>query len=479
MSINPVRVRFAPSPTGIMHLGNVRAALINYLFARQKGGTFILRIEDTDTARNISHLSQKIIDDLAWLGLNYDEGPEKNGIYAPYYQSERTEIYKKHLKQLEDNHQVYRCFCTVEELEKKRQRQIALKQPPRYDRTCANLTHDQIAQKLNDKIPFIWRFKLDQTQKIHFYDLAHKEMYFDLANFADFPLTRQDGSFTFIFANFVDDMTMKISHVFRGEDHLTNTACQVALYNAFNAPVPVFWHLPIIGNAQGKKLSKRDFGFSLDDLKNAGFLPQAICNYLSIIGGSFEKEIMSLEELIRTLNFEAIASTSKIRYDTEKLKWVNHNWIKKMDPEDLLRSTRSLIEKEFAQSKLMKDSQLIELIKYIQPELFTLNDVPQLIKFYFFRPEINKEMLHEFNLEKLSLIIEEIEKNQKIKNSQELIETLIASAKLQQIPNKDLYHVIRLLLFGSSNGPSIKDLANLLGLKETKERLFVIRNYTS
>lgn len=477
MGIIPVRVRFAPSPTGIMHLGNVRAALINYLFAKQREGTFVLRIEDTDAARNISHLSQKIIDDLNWLGLSYDEGPGKKGLYAPYYQSERTEIYKKHLKFLEENHYIYRCFCTVEELEKKRKRQLALKQPPRYDRTCANLSALEIAQKLNEKIPFIWRFKLDHNKKAKFYDMAHKEMSFDLFNFSDFAITRQDGSFTFIFANFVDDMTMKITHVFRGEDHLTNTACQVALYDTFNAHIPIFWHLPIIGNAEGKKLSKRDFGFSLDDLKNAGFLPQAICNYLSIIGGSFEKEIMSIEEIIKSLDFESITSSNKIKYDTEKLRWVNHNWLKKLDPEDLLRQTRHLIENEFSVAKEMKDKELIELIKYVQPELFTLNDVVKLIRFYFFRPEITKEMVQEFDLKKLNLIVSEIEKNTKISTSENFVEELLSGAKVHQFSNKDLYRSIRLLLFGSANGPSIKDLINLLGIKESKERLLLVRNF--
>ena len=303
MNIGHVRVRFAPSPTGFMHLGNVRAALVNYLFARQKNGTFILRIEDTDQQRNVDPEGRQIIADLNWLNLTYQEGPLVGGPYAPYYQSERTPLYQEHLELLKKQARVYRCFCTAEELEKKRQRQLALKMPPRYDRACLKLSAQEIEKNLAEHKPFIWRFKLSD-QIIQVTDLARGTITYDLKHFSDFPLTRQDGSFTFIFANFVDDLTMKISHIFRGEDHLSNTGVQAALYEAFSAPLPLFWHLPIMSNAEGKKLSKRDFGFSLNDLRTAGFLPEAIDNYLAIIGGgTFTQEIMSLEELAKNLDF--------------------------------------------------------------------------------------------------------------------------------------------------------------------------------
>ncbi len=211
----PVRLRFAPSPTGIMHLGNIRAALLNYLFARQKDGSFVLRIEDTDPQRNFDPGGAKIIADLQWLSLNYDEGPAIEGPYAPYLQSRRSSLYQEKLKELQEKGVIYRCFCTSEELDKRRQRQIALKQPPRYDRTCAKLSSQEIQQKLDAGIPFIWRFKIDHAKTVSFEDLARGTMKFDAANFSDFPITRQDGSPTFMFANAVDDITMNITVVMR------------------------------------------------------------------------------------------------------------------------------------------------------------------------------------------------------------------------------------------------------------------------
>lgn len=321
-SINPVRVRFAPSPTGLMHLGNVRSALMNFLFARQKKGSFILRLEDTDTQRNFDPNGKQIMADLAWLGLFYDEGPDIGGPCGPYMQSERAAIYGEYLRQLEVKNKVYKCFCTSEELEKKRQRQIALKTPPRYDRSCARL-NAQESEELSKTKPFIWRFNLeDETEKhIEITDLARGTVKYDLKHFSDFPLTRQDGSFTFIFANFVDDVTMLITHIFRGEDHLTNTALQALLYRTFEVKLPLFWHLPIICNSTGKKLSKRDFGFSLGDLHKGGFLPEALNNYLTIIGGGvFKQEVMDMNQLIDAFNFEEINSTGAVKYDLEKLR---------------------------------------------------------------------------------------------------------------------------------------------------------------
>lgn len=332
----PIRLRFAPSPTGMMHLGNIRTALMNALFACKNNGSFVLRIEDTDAARNFDPGALNIIQDLTWLGLTYDEGPGKGGPYAPYFQSERAPLYQKSLDQLIAKNAVYRCFCSPEELDKQRTRQIALKKPPRYDRTCLQLSADAINKKLDQKIPFIWRYLLDHTQQISINDLAHGPINFDLKNFSDFPLTRGDGSFTFIFANFVDDMLMNMTHVIRGEDHLTNTACQAVLFHAFNATIPTFWHLPILCNVEGKKLSKRDFGFSLRDLKNNGFLPEAIINYLAIIGGgSFANEVMSFDQLAQAIDFDHINATGQVKFDPEKLRWMNNKWIARISAQEL------------------------------------------------------------------------------------------------------------------------------------------------
>lgn len=475
-SKNPVRVRFAPSPTGFMHLGNVRTALLNFIFAKHYNGTFILRIEDTDTQRNVDPAGKNIMSDLSWLNLNYAEGPIKDGNYGPYYQSQRQDIYNKYLNILKDKDLVYRCFCTAQELEAKRQKQMAQKLPPRYDRACCNLDSSKIEKNLENKIPFIWRFKLDHSKTVKFFDLAHKDMEFELKHFSDIPLTRQDGTFTFIFANFVDDHTMDITYVLRGEDHLTNTASQVALYNSIDAFVPKFWHLPILVNTEGKKLSKRDFGFSLNDLRNAGFLPEAICNYLGIIGGSFSKEILSLEELSQVFNFENISPTGHIKYDIEKLRWVNHQWILNYPIDKLTALCKPYLEGYYGDLTSTLDvntEDLKTLISAIQPELITLKDAPELLKFYFKEPEVNQTMLDELNASEYRPIFSELLTHPVMltKDGKKAIELVKDIVKRHNVQPKPILMLMRLALTGKASGLGIDALFKLLSQEQIETRL--------
>ncbi len=474
MEMNHVRVRFAPSPTGLMHLGGVRTALFNYLFAKKYNGTFIIRIEDTDLERNFDPGGKEILKDLAWLGLAHEEGPDNGGPYAPYLQSERSALYQEKLTFLHQHHFIYRCFCTVEELERKRKRQIALKLPPRYDRTCCALPADAVEEKLKNGTPFIWRFKIDIEKKVEFIDLARGTIVFDLSHFSDFPLTRQDGSFTFLFVNAVDDIVMNISHVLRGEDHLSNTASQVTLYHAFNHQLPIFWHLPIICNVEGKKLSKRDFGFSLKDLQQAGFLPEALCNYLAIIGSSFKQEIMSLTQLADAIDFAAIHSTGAIRYDLEKLKWVNQQWIAtQYTPEQLTTIATPFLVSVYPQAAQLPHATMLTLIKTIQAELVTLKDIPHVLQFYFEEPIVTHEKLLEHVPQPLldqSLAI--IEAQYTALSSFDLFFTHIKEqCKAHNVPLKTVLITLRLLLSGSPQGPSIKEMITLLGNEVAQRRL--------
>ena len=471
--MNKVRVRFAPSPTGFMHLGNIRVALLNYLFAKKNNGTFIIRVEDTDFERNIDPQAKVIIKDLTWLHLFFDEGPEKGGEYGTYFQSQRTELYAQKLLELREKNLVYRCFCTTEELEKKRMRHIALKQPPRYDRTCFKLDEAAIQKNLEENVPFIWRLKTTQEKEISIQDFAHGTIKFNLKDFSDFPLTRADGSFTFTFANCVDDILMKISHIIRGEDHITNTANQVVLYHSFDAAVPQFWHVPIIGNAEGKKLSKRDFGFSLGDLQKAGFLPEAICNYLGIIGGSFEKEILSLDELVAVFDFQNIHATGLIKYDLEKLRWVNHKWIAQYDATQLTELCLPFLKAFYPQAATTSREVLQKLIATVQTDIITLHDASQLLKFYFDAPQLTIADLYgvipqEAALPILTLIHAKLPL---ISNPEEFIEAVKAEAKTQKISVKELFGTLRFLLTGSKEGLGIKELLDVLGVQESKNRL--------
>ncbi len=451
---NSVRVRFAPAPTGKMHLGNIRTALENYLFAHKMNGQLVLRIEDTDPERNFDPGAHQIIATLKWLGLNHDEGP--------YFQSERTTIYQEKLKELEKKGFIYRCFCSTEELEKKRERQIALKKPPRYDRTCLNLSDEVIQKKLANNEPFIWRFKVNSEKTVEFTDLARGILPFDLSNFSDFPITRQDGSVTFIFANAIDDMLMNITHVLRGADHLTNTVNQILIYHAFNAPVPIFWHLPILCNIEGKKLSKRDFGFSLEDLKNAGYLSEAIINYLGIIGGSVKDEIMSLEQLVQSFP-EHPSSTDHIKYDVEKLNWVNHKWIEQLNPAQLVAACKPFLEQVY-DIKHISENKLENLLTLVQSDLITLKTAVEAIQFYFKEPVITETI-------NPALIALFAKHKDTINDPHEFIEALKEDARKENIAPSTLLQTIRLLLIGSKKGPHLEGLLKALDKKEIVKRL--------
>lgn len=469
---SPIRVRFAPSPTGLMHLGNVRSALMNYLFARAKGGTFIVRIEDTDAQRNFDVGATGILENLAWLGLTHDEGPGIGGKYGPYYQSERSEIYKEYLNQLIEKKSVYRCFCSPEELEIKRERQIALKKAPRYDRTCAHLKPVEIEQKLATKTPFVWRFAIKQ-EKTSFVDMARGTMDFDLAHFSDFPLTRADGSFTFIFANCVDDIAMEISHVFRGHEHLSNTVHQMLLYEAFGAKIPVFWHLPLLFGANGKKLSKRDFGFSLNDLIQAGFTAPALTNYLGIIGASFANEIMSLEQLAKNYPFDSVPTSSTIKYDVEKLRWVNSQWLKKLTLQELTTLAVPFIAQKYPQILQLTSQQQELLIGLGKGEYNTLADIVTIADVVFSEPIVSYEALKQAAGDApvdaiLALLYRATEH---LETAQTFTDYLKKEAVAHGIPGKSLWPVIRILLTGAPHGYHVGDLVTLLGKEKVNERI--------
>jgi len=469
-----VRVRFAPSPTGMMHLGNVRAALINYLFSRQKQGTFILRIEDTDAQRMFDPQAQKILEDLTWLNVSYDEGPHVGGAFAPYYQSERTHLYQKQLDALIAKNAIYRCFCTEEDLEKKRLRQQALKLPPRYDRTCMNLSQAEIDRSLEEKLPYIWRFKCDHNLTLTIHDLGRGNITFDMSNFSDFAITRQDGSFTFIFANFVDDLLMEITHIFRGEDHLSNTANQAALFHAVNAPLPIYWHLPILCNIEGKKLSKRDFGFSLRDLKDAGFLPEAVGNYVSIIGASFKEEIMPYDILAQSFNFENIHASGRITYDLEKLKWINKQWIVRYDPAKLTAECRPYLEAAYENAKNIDETTLIKLLQIIKSDLITTQDAVEALRFYFVEPQVTQADIEacipKTSQEVLVRVVNE-HKGLLDRDAVEFTAAIKTAAKNNNIPLKELFWFLRLALMGKTNGPGIAELIDMLGGQEALKRV--------
>jgi nondiscriminating glutamyl-tRNA synthetase len=469
--MSSIRVRFAPSPTGFMHLGNVRAALMNFLFAKQKQGTFILRIEDTDNERNFDEAKQRISEDLAWLGLTYTEGPGVGGDFGPYEQSARHHLYKEKLAELIRINRVYRCFCTPEHLDAKRKEQLTAGKPPRYDRNCLRYPSHAVKQKLEVGMPFIWRFKINDGQALSIDTLNGNTVDFNMEHFSDFAITRSDGSYTFLFVNFVDDWLMKISHVIRGEDHLSNTALQAALYDVFMIDMPVFWHLPIICNNKGEKLSKRDFGFSLTDLRDAGFIPEAITNYLAIMGISISEEVQSLESLSKLIVFEKINLHGGINYDLEKLTWFNQKWLSKLTPSDFITRSMPHVEAHF-KKPITLDPRTCQAFGLIQPEARTLLEVPKLLEFYLGSPTFNFETLHqEVSAEKVAAVRSLIAQTPWQEPALNVLDAYKAKAKENGISMKELLVTVRFLLTGSTHGLGVIDLFKLLNSATLQERL--------
>ncbi|MGX7075931.1 glutamate--tRNA ligase [Globicatella sanguinis] len=328
-----IRVRYAPSPTGDLHIGNARTALFNYLFARHHGGEFIIRIEDTDLKRNLEHGEQSQMDNLSWLGIDWDESPEKPGEYGPYRQSERLHIYQPLIEQLLAEDKAYKCYMTEEELEQEREAQKARGEMPHYGGQHAHLTKDQEAAfEAEGRVPVI-RFRVPENVVYEFDDIVKGPITFESKNISgDWVIQKRDGMPTYNFAVTVDDHFMQITHVLRGDDHIANTPKQMMIYDAFGWEVPKFGHMTLIVNSEtNKKLSKRDGGILqfIEQYRNLGYLPEAMFNFITLLGWSpvGEEEIFSHDQLIELFD-ENRLSTSPAAFDAKKLEWINNTYVK-------------------------------------------------------------------------------------------------------------------------------------------------------
>jgi nondiscriminating glutamyl-tRNA synthetase len=328
-----VRLRFAPSPTGHLHVGNARTALFNWLLARRQQGTFILRIEDTDAERSTRESESAILEDLSWLGLTWDEGPDRLDGHGPYRQSERTELYRRHAQRLLDSKRAYYCFCTPEALEANRQAALARGLAPRYAGTCRALAPDEVARRLGAADPAVVRFRVPDDRDVVFDDLVRGPVTFNTSVIGDPVLLRSDGLPAYNFAVVVDDALMEVTHVIRGEDHISNTPRQVLLYEAFAWTPPRFAHLSLVLGPDHAPLSKRHGATSVAEFREKGYLPEALVNYLALIGWSpgGGEELLPLAELARRFSIEAVGHSAGV-FDEEKLAWVNRHYLKAADP---------------------------------------------------------------------------------------------------------------------------------------------------
>ncbi|GMO13321.1 MAG: glutamate--tRNA ligase [Treponemataceae bacterium] len=335
-----VRVRYAPSPTGMQHIGGVRTALFNYLFARANGGKFILRLEDTDRTRFAEEYVQNLFDTLSWLGIEWDEGPgEKGGEYAPYVQSERFDLYKKHAEMLIENGTAYYCFCDADRLERIRTIQTMNKMPPGYDRNCRHLTADEVSAKLDAKTPYVIRLKVPMEGVTKFGDMLLGDIEWKNEDISPDPvLLKSDGFPTYHLANVVDDHFMHITHVMRAQEWIPSTPLHVLMYQSFGWTPPSFCHLPMVMGSDGQKLSKRHGATSVNEFRARGYIPEALVNYVAMLGCSYEegRDIFSLADFEKLFKIEHLNKAPAV-FDYKKLEWFNGQYMRAFSDGELLR----------------------------------------------------------------------------------------------------------------------------------------------
>ena len=323
-----VRVRFAPSPTGYLHIGGARTALFNWLFAKSQGGKLVLRIEDTDQDRLKEDSVSQIITSLKWLGLSWDEGPEVGGPVGPYFQSERFDIYRKYCQQLIDEGKAYYCFCSAEDLAEQREKQRALKQPFHYARTCRDIPPEEAKKRVENGESYSVRIKVPLEGTIGFHDMIHGDIQFDVNQYDDFVIMKSSGIPTYNFAVVVDDHLMGMTHVLRAEEHVSNTPKQLFIYQALGWKAPQFGHMPMILAPDRSKLSKRHGATSVEEFRSQGYLPEAIVNYLTLLGWApgNDEEIFSLEDTVKVFDFSKMSQKAAV-YDVKKLTWMNGQYL--------------------------------------------------------------------------------------------------------------------------------------------------------
>jgi nondiscriminating glutamyl-tRNA synthetase len=470
---NGVRVRFAPSPTGFLHIGNARIALCNKLFALKHNGAYVLRIEDTDIARLDPAAEEAIREDLRWLGLTWDEGPIIGGAHGPYRQSERTKIYHEHAQRLLREELAYTCYCTPEELARMREELLAKGQTPRYAGTCRGLSTERArAFETEGRRPSI-RFTVPEGATV-VRDIIHGKKVFENKSMGDFVIMRSDGRPAYNFACVVDDALMGITHVIRGEDHLPNTPRQVLLYEALGFTLPHFAHLPLLVAPGGERLSKRYGAVSVRAYREDGFLPQAVVNYLALLGGGTAggEELMSWEEMVRRFSLEGIAR-SPAAFDLGKLRWLNRGHIHALSGVDILPHIRPFFQ-ELALAGA-EEQWLVRVLDAIKGNIETLADLKGLIAVFLpegvpMDDEARSTLAKEGALEAVRAM-EEIVAGLEEVTEDNFSEIVAALKKRTGLTGKQLFAPLRAAITGTMRGPELHTVLPVLGKRIILERL--------
>ena len=473
------RVRFAPSPTGYLHVGGLRTALYNYLFAKNNNGTFVLRIEDTDRNRYVEGAVENLIKALKWAGLEFDEGPEVGGDYGPYMQSLRLDTYKKYADELILKGKAYYCFCTPERLKYLREEQEKQKlSQTKYDKHCLHLSKEEIENNLTSGIPKIVRLNVESNQTIKFDDIIREHVEFESNNVDDQVLIKSDGYPTYHLANVVDDHLMKITHVIRGEEWLSSTPKHVLLYDAFGWERPVFAHLPLLLNPDRSKLSKRQGDVAVEDYQNKGFLKDALVNFVALLGWNAgdDKEFYYMDELINSFSLERVNKAGAV-FDLQKLNWLNAEHLRKKTNEQLLLLLKDEIQKSKFKDQFFSDSFLILLIEAMKERVSFVKEFIDTCTYFYEAPTEYEQKSVEKNWKP-----ETPDHLNKLKNefaslnnpTKEDFEHALAKISEElNIGKGKLIHPLRLAVSGQSTGPGMFDLLYILGKDEVVKRIEV------
>ncbi len=464
-----VRVRFAPSPTGFLHVGGLRTALYNYLFAKKSGGKFILRIEDTDQSRKVEGAVENLIETLQWAGIRYDEGPHKDGGFGPYVQSERLEIYRKHILQLVEQGKAYYCFCTSERLDQVRQKLIALKLPPAYDRHCRDLPKEESARRTAAGEAHVVRMKVPIGGETTFDDIVRGKVTIAYKVLDDQVLLKSDGFPTYHLAVVVDDHLMKISHVIRGEEWISSTPKHILLYEYFGWQVPRFAHLPLLLNPDKTKLSKRQGDVAVEDYRAKGYLRESIVNFVAFLGWNpgDEREIFSLEQLVKDFSLERVGKAGAV-FNVDKLNWLNQQHIRLKSNEEIARLLAPIMQDR--QLKSPSEEYTIKAIGLMKERVTFLQDFVDFGSYCFKDPELYDEDGKKKNWEaetgqRVSQLADKVDGLAEF--SHVTIEGIVKEmAEKLGIKTAKLIHPTRLAISGRTVGPGLYELMELLG-KET------------
>lgn len=478
---NEVRVRYAPSPTGHLHIGNTRTALFNYLFARNQGGKFIIRIEDTDQKRNVEGGEQSQLHYLKWLGLDWDESIDKDGGYGPYRQMERLDIYDKYWHELLEKGQAYKCYCTEEELEQEREEQLSRGMNPHYAGKCRNLTADEVQQFEGEGRKPNIRFKVPQDKTYTFVDMVKNEVSFDSNGIGDWVIVKKDGIPTYNFAVAIDDHLMEISHVLRGDEHITNTPKQLMVFEALGWEPPTFAHMTLIVNENKKKLSKRDESIIqfIAQYEQLGYLPEAMLNFIALLGWSpgGEEEIFSKEEFIEKFDADRLSKSPAV-FDTKKLEWINNQYIKKAELDQVVGlAVPHLVKagKIEAEMTVEKKEWVEKLIALYKDQMSYGAEITSLTEL-FFKADItyNEEALAILKEEQVPEVLKDLlVQFQELEafEPQAIKDAIKATQKATGHKGKKLFMPIRVAATGQEHGPDLLASLALLGYEVVKARM--------